>query len=227
LIGSGEAHVPELSFRVTEARAVDFAAAPTIALSLEIRNAQEHEPIQSVLLQAQVRIQAAARSYTDKEREGLRELFGEPERWGRTLRGLLWTQATTVVRPFAGTGVAELLLPCTFDFNVAAAKYFNAVEGGVVPLLLLFSGTVFHSNSDGALQAAPIPWNSEGGFFFPVDVWRQTLERHFPNRASLELQRDVLDRLYRYQVDRGLMNLDAAVDALLIDAAPPGRGSLS
>ena len=83
------------------------------------------------------------------------------DRWGQTLRARLWTHANVNVRQFSGRTEAILSLPCTFDLNVSATKYFYALEGGEVPLLFLFSGTIFYTGDDGRLQVSQVSWNSE------------------------------------------------------------------
>ena len=51
---------------------------------------------------------------------------------------------------------------------MAAAKYLHALgEDGVVPLLLLFSGTVF-SKGEAGFTAEPVPWHAEASFPLPV-----------------------------------------------------------
>ena len=58
------------------------------------------------------------------------ELFGEPERWSSTLRNLLWTHASVTVPSFEESCLVDVPVPCTYDFNVAAAKYFYGLEDG-------------------------------------------------------------------------------------------------
>jgi hypothetical protein len=203
--------MPELTFRVVDALAVPHSAAPAVALTLELGCSAE---VRSVALQTQVRIEAPARQYTAAEQEGLRELFGEPSRWGRTLTGLLWANVTTPVGPFTGSARVEVVLPVTFDLSVAAAKYFEAVDGAV-PLRLMFSGTVFHAGDDGGLQVTLLPWSSEARFAFPASLWKRTLDIHYPNRAALQLERGVFERLRRFQVDRGLPSIERALEELL------------
>ncbi len=128
--------MPNLTFGVEGAQAVPFAATPTIAFSLNAVNANAGEAIQSVALRCQILIEASRRSYNAGEREGLRDLFGEPDRWSQTLRALLWTHASVNVPAFSGATTCDLPVPCTFDFNVGAAKYFHAVEEDDVPALL-------------------------------------------------------------------------------------------
>jgi hypothetical protein len=201
----------ELQFRITGAHAVPHAAAPALALTLEVSSVVE---VRSLLLQAQVRIDAPARAYSAQEREALRELFGDPARWSRTLTGLLWANVQALVRPFDGTTDVELMLPVTADLSLACGRYFDAV-GGAVPLVVLFSGTVFYARDDGTLQTRFIPWSAEARYAFPTEVWKQTIDLHFPNRAVLSVDRGLLERLHREQLARGLTSLDRTLEALL------------
>ena len=58
-------------------------------------------------------------------------------------------------------------VPCTFDFNVAATKYFHGLSEGDLPLNFLFSGTVFYAGGSERLQVAPISWEKEAKFKLP------------------------------------------------------------
>src|SRR5947209_4280163 len=144
--------MPDLTFEVEGAGAVPYAASPTLALKLRVTNGEAGEPIQTIVLRCQIQIEATRRRYDAAEQERLRDLFGEPHRWGQTLRSTLWTNTSVVVPPFTGGTTFDLQLPCTFDFNVASTKYFAGLEGGEIPLCLLFSGTVFYQGESGALQ---------------------------------------------------------------------------
>jgi hypothetical protein len=211
------AAVPELRFAVTGAAPVEHAAAPTLAFALRV-DAPGGQAIRSVVLDVQVQIAARRRPYDADARERLFELFGAPEGWGTTLRTLLWTRTTRVVPPFEGSTVVDLPVPCTYDLEVAAARYLAALGDGEVPLELLFSGTVFHAGPDGRLQAARIPWECEAGYRLPVSVWRQTMDRHFPGTAWLRLRRESFDRLAAYRSRHALATWDDALDALLMGA---------
>jgi hypothetical protein len=210
--------VPELSFQVEGAEVVSFAASPLLAFKLRIVNADAGEQIQSVALRCQIQIEATKRNYTAEEKERLRDLFGEPERWGHTLRAMLWTHATVIVTPFAGSTLVDLHVPCTFDFNVAATKYFAGLEAGEVPLNLMFSGTVFYEGGERGLQAVQIPWDREAHFRLPVRVWEEMMEHYYPNSAWLRLRRDVFDRLYRYKMERGIPTWEQAIESLMQSA---------
>jgi hypothetical protein len=207
--------VPELSFQITDGETLPFAAAPTILFKVAIGNATQGERIQSIMLRTQVRIEVARRQYAAGAEERLLELFGEPSRWGDTLRSLLWTHATTVVPPFTGSTVSELPITCTYDFEVAAAKYFHALRDGDVPLLFLFSGTIFYGQDGGDVRIAQIPWELEASYRLPVAVWTETMGRYFPNSAWLRVRQDVFDRLYAYRSRRALPTWEDALETLV------------
>ena len=207
--------MPELSFQVEGAEAVPYAASPLLALKLRVSNADAEEPIQTVALRCQLQLEVTRRTYNDVEQEHLHDLFGEPERWGRTLRTMLWTHVSIVVPPFAGNTLVDLPVSCTFDFNVAATKYFAGLEDGEIPLCLLFSGTVFYEADTGALQVAQIPWDREAKYRLPVSVWQKMMDFYYPNSVWLSLRRDVFDRLHQYKRQRGIPTWVQALLSLL------------
>ena len=219
--------MPDLSFEVEKADAVPFAAAPLLSFKLRVSNRDAEEPIHSVSLRCQIMIDPARRSYRGEDQGRLRDLFGEPERWGQTLRPMLWTHTSVVVPSFTGGTTIELPVPCTFDFNVAATKYFAGLADGEVPLNLLFSGTVFYVAESGALQVAQIPWEKEARYRLPVQVWNQMMDSYYPNTAWLCLRRDVFDRLYRYKVRHGIPTWEQALERLLPeDVMPDTEGNV-
>ena len=206
--------MPNLDFRVAGAEVQEFAAVPSLLFKLRVENLEE-EPIRSVALNTQIRIAATQRHYDSAEQERLLELFGEPSRWKDTLRSLLWTHTVLQVPAFSGSTVADMPVPCTYDLEVVAAKYFYALEDGEVPLEFLFSGTVFYAGADGRLQVERIPWEKEAEFRLPVRLWKEMMDHYFPNSAWIRLRRDAFDRLYDYKVRKGLPTWEAAVEALL------------
>ena len=211
----------DLNFTVETAEAEPHAAAPLLIFKLRIAQtvaAEEPTTIPAIALKCQIRIEPARRRYAADEEEKLLDLFGTRERWGQTLRSTLWTHASVVVPPFTGETVIDLPVACSFDFNVAATKYFYALADGEVPLCLLFSGTIFYTDRDGYLQVSQIPWEKEASFRLPVQVWKNMMELYYPKSAWLCLERDTFDRLYRYKSSRGLPTWEQAID-MLIDSA--------
>jgi hypothetical protein len=204
--------VPELGFTVLGCEPLPHAAAPSLRFSLAVDAGGA--AVRSVMLEVQLRIAATQRGYSEAEQAQLGDLFGEAHRWGDTLRSLLWTQATVVVPPFEGATVVDLVVPCTYDFDVAAAKYLAGVSEGEIPLELLFSGTVFYAGAAG-LQINRISWNAEAAHRLPVRVWRETMDLYFPNAAWLRLDREAFERLVAFRARRALTSWEAVVDALL------------
>jgi Family of unknown function (DUF6084) len=211
--------MPELTFDVVGAAPMPMAASPHLVFQLQIQDSDSPAmPIPAVALRCQIRIEPTRRHYDTAEKAGLLDLFGEPSRWGQTLRGLLWTHASLMVPSFIGGTVVDLPVPCTFDFNVAATKYFAALNDGEVPLQFLFSGTIFHASEDGDLQAAPISWEKEADFRLPVRTWREMMDLYYPNTAWLCLRKDVFDDLHEYKMRRGLPTWEHVLECLLAEA---------
>ena len=207
--------MPELHFKIEAAEAVPHAAAPLIALKLRITNLPAEEAIHTLTLRCQVQIEPAKRRYVPQEQEKLLDLFGTPERWSRTVRPLLWMNTTVAVPGFAGNVLVDLQLPCTFDFNVAATKYFPALDAGDIPIGVMFSGTVFYQGEEDGLQVAQVPWDREANFRLPVSVWKEMMEVHFPITAWLCLRRDVFEQLYEYKVRHGIPTWEQAITRAL------------
>jgi hypothetical protein len=207
--------MPSLSFKIEEAAAIPFAVTPTLGFKLRVEDALAAEAIHTVALRCQIQIDVTRRRYTPQEQARMRDLFGEPERWSQTLRSLLWTHASLVIPGFRGSTLVDLYVPCTFDFNVAATKYFAGLADGEIPLHLMFSGTVFYADGDDALQVAPISWEQETRFKLPVKVWREMMDSYYPNCVWLSLRRDVFERLSEYKTQRGIPTWEQAFEEML------------
>jgi uncharacterized protein DUF6084 len=211
--------VPALTFAVIGGAAEANAAVPTLRFTMAI-DESAGMAVQSVMLTAQLYIALNRRGYERVEQERLADVFGAPERWPETARRLYWTRATLVVPPFERHATAELMVPCTYDFDVVSAKYFHALERGEIPLEFLFSGSVFFTTHQGALATVRLGWESEAPYRLPVCVWKDMMDQYFPDSAWLRLRRDAFDRLHAYKVAHALTGWDHAVDALLASADP-------
>jgi hypothetical protein len=205
--------IPQLAFAVQGAQRLAHTAVPTLRFELHVDAGGRD--IRSVMLDVQVQIAARRRGYDDAARDRLFELFGHEKDWGTTLRTLLWTRTTLVVPAFTGATVAALDVPCTYDLEVIASRYFDALSDGTVPLELLFSGSVFYTGEDGGLQTARIPWEQDAEYALPVRVWKETMERHFPGTAWVRLPKESFDALCAYKSRHALAGWDDVVRRLL------------
>ena len=196
--------MPDLNFEVVGSEAPAFAAVPTLIFKLRIDNAIEQERIFSVALRCQIQINVTRRRYSPEAQARLLEVFGEPKRWGETLRPLLWTHTSTVVPEFSGSTIVDLPVSCTYDFEVVGTKYFDALGEGEIPLTFLFSGTFFYEGETDNLQVGQISWSKEATYRLPVAVWQEMIERYYPNSAWIRVQKDVFDQLYQYKATRSL-----------------------
>jgi len=207
--------MPDLNFEVAGAEVPAYAAIPTLIFKLRIDNNTEQERIFSVTLRCQIQINVTRRRYSTEEQPRLLEVFGEPKRWGETLHPMLWTHTSTVVPQFSGSTIVDLPVSCTYDFEVAGTKYFDALEDGEIPLTFLFSGTIFYEDESDNLQVGQISWSKEANYRLPVTLWREMIQRYFPNSAWIRLHKDVFDQLYRYKAIHSLPTWEEVVIHLL------------
>jgi hypothetical protein len=208
------APVPEPVFAVTDAAHQAYAAAPTMVFSAGVSDPTGHD-IQSLALTVQVMIDPARRGYDAETRARLAELFGPPAGWTPSTQALAWARVATVVPSFAGATSFALEVPCSYDLEVAAAKYFYALTEGEVPLSFHFYGTIFYRREDGALQVAPVPWSSTARFAMPVAAWRAMIAEHYPGGGWIRLTDDTLTALNERRAAAGLPSFDACVRELL------------
>lgn len=203
----------DLAFTVLDIGPEPYAAAPNLLARLRITESTG-EPVHTIALRCQVQIDPRRRAYSGQEKTDLADLFGAPSRWGETLRPVQWMQTSTMVPGFTGAVEVNLPLPCTYDFDVAAAKYLQTLDGDDVPLTLLFNGTVFTRGVSG-FGVEQIPWHLEASYRMPVRVWRELMDAHFPNTGWIRLDRETLRRLGRFRSARALTDWGQVFDALL------------
>jgi len=214
----------DLAFDCTGARPDQYAVTPSMSLTLRISETSGQQ-IDAIALRCQIRIEPARRQYSSAEAERLTDLFGERQRWADTLRPLQFTTVSTMVPRFKGSTETEVAIPFSYDLEIGSARYFASLESGEIPLLLLFSGTVF-TVLDGRMQVQQVPWSKEAGYRLPVSVWRDAIDAHFPNSAWIRMSRQTLDELQRFKSRRALPTWDATLSALLGQAAEPAERDL-
>lgn len=200
-----------LQFRVLASRPEVHAAAPTLVFQIRI---ESPAPVHAILLHCQLQIEPRRRPHQPSEQERMQDLFGEASRWKDTLRPLLWTRGSLTVPAFADSVEIDVPVACTYDFDVAAAKYLDALEDGEVPLLFLFSGTVFAKTANG-FQVEQVPWDKEASYRMPLEVWRDLMDAYFPGCAWIRLRRESVDALQRFRARHGLLSWDDTIEALV------------
>jgi len=203
----------ELSFTCVDVQPERYAAAPTLLFRLRV-GAESGQRVRAVALRCQIRIEPARRGYGDKEVEGLLELFGERGRWGDTLKPFQFANTSTVVASFNDWIELDITVPCSYDMEVTAGRYFHALENGEIPFILLFSGTIFGEGENG-MWIEQVPWHAEARYKMPVAVWREMMDMHFPGSGWLRLRRDTIDALADFRATRALPTWDDAVIAVL------------
>ena len=219
----------ELQFTVLDIVPEPYATTPNLSARIGVQNSTG-EPIHTIALRCQVRIEPQRRGYGDVEEELLLDIFGHRPQWADTVRPFLWLHSTAMVRGFTTAAEFDLPLPCSYDFEVAASKYLHALRDGELPLMFLFNGTVF-SNASTGFAVRQLSWDAEAGYRMPVAVWRDLMEQHYPNSGWLRLSTESFQALQRYRTTHALLDWDETVEQLLhrADAAAdsPPIGSQS
>lgn len=218
--------MPGLTFEIVSAQIKEHAIVPTLSFHLKITNSVENEEVYAAALKCQVMIEAVQRPYNKEEAGRLFELFGEPYRWGETLKSLFWTVITIPVPRFTGHTIVEVTLPCSEDMSVAAGKYFYAIQDGMVPLAFLFSGAVFYKGAGEAVQMTPVPWEKEADYKLPVSLWKEMMQTYFPNHKWLRISREAFDKICRYKALTAFPTLEACLESMAdtaLDMAEPER----
>jgi hypothetical protein len=203
----------DYTFSLLDVFAEPYAVAPQLTARLRVEEATG-QTIHAIALRCQVRVEPQRRRYDAGEQQGLVGLFGERDRWIDTLKPFLWMQCNTTVQGFTDVTEVDLVLPCTYDFDVIGSRYLHALDAGTVPLTLLFSGTVFTKGANG-FGVQQVPWDCEARYDMPVSVWRQMIESYFPNTGWIRLEHEVLTRLADYRASHGLTTWEETVQTLL------------
>jgi Family of unknown function (DUF6084) len=205
---------PEPEFEPLGVRPLRHAAVPTLILDLQL-----HEPsgrqVYMIALTIQLMIEPARRSYDDAEHARLVGLFGPPERWAVTTRSLVWAQLDVLVPAFTGTTTVQVPIACSYDLEVASAKYLRSLGGGIAPLALHFNGIVYYRSDAGGLQMVLIPWSRSVDFPMPVSVWRELVEHYYPNTGWIGLRSQTIDALEARRVAGAHATVDDCVRNLL------------
>jgi hypothetical protein len=205
-----------LRFACTGVRPEPYAFGPSLLLDLRIR-VEPGQQVHTLALKTQIRIEPRRRRYSPAEAEKLIDLFGELPRWGETLNPLQLTEVSTMVAGFTGQTEVSIPVPLTYDVDIASTKYMHGLTDGEIPLLLLFSGTIFYRSSEG-VQVGLVPWHEEATVRLPVSVWRATMDEHFPGSAWVRIRRETLDALSAYRSPRAIPTWDDTIERLLKDA---------
>jgi hypothetical protein len=207
----------ELVFDCTGVHPDRYAVVPSMTLTLRISETTGQR-IETIALRCQIRIEPAKRRYSHVEEERLNDLFGDTSRWADTLKPMQFTTVTAMVPGFTGSTEIDLPIPFSYDLELGSARYFNSLESGEIPLLLLFSGTVF-SVTDGRMSVQLVPWSKEAPCRIPVSVWREAIDVHFPNAAWLKMSTQTFDELQRFKNRRAIPTWDATLRTLLAEAS--------
>lgn len=205
--------MPKLDFKVTRIEPDLYAFAPSVSVHLNVTESTGTQ-IHAMALKVMVRIEPQKRRYAPQEEASLVEVFGEPSRWGDTLKPFMLAELSSVLPAFVGSCDIVIPMVFTYDLEVAAGQFFHGLVDGEIPLIFLFSGTIFATVGP-RLAVEPIPWSLEAHYRLPVSVWQATMDHHFPGSGWLRLPRDTIEALGRFKSREALVTWDQAIEVLL------------
>jgi hypothetical protein len=209
-----KARILDPRFTVLAVEAVAHAAAPTLRFQLHVDDPQGRS-IYAIALSAQIQVDPARRAYDAETRARLVELFGEPERWGTTTHSFQWARIDVLVPGFTGATSFPLEVPCTYDLEVAASKFFYSLPGGVAPLSFHFTGMVLYEGEEERLRVTTVPWACSARWDMPVEAWQRAMAAHYPGGGWVRLGTETLDALAHHKALRGHHSFDDCIAELL------------
>jgi hypothetical protein len=205
---------PTPEFEITGVAAVDRAAAPTLRFTARLTDRSDREVFLAALT-VLIELEPAKRRHDEETKERLAELFGPAESPGGITANIRWAQVDTYVPEFRGETTFAITVPCTYDLEVAAAKYLYGLADGEAPLRFHFNGQVLYSGEGDRLQIVRVPWECVARYRLPVATWRRMMDAHYPGGGWARLGTETLERLRARRTERGLTSLDATVAELL------------
>lgn len=203
------------TFTVLDVEPVPHTATPTLRFHLHVEDPLGRE-IHTIALSTQIQIDPARRTYDPETRERLVELFGEPERWASTTQVFRWAHVSALVSGFTGATSFAIDVPCTYDLEVAASKYFYSLSGGEVPLSFLFNGMVLYNGEGDRLQVAQVPWSCTARWRMPVEAWKRVMAHYYPGGGWVRLRTETLDALAARKAAGSHHSFDATIEELLL-----------
>ena len=201
-------------FTILDVAAVDHAATPTLRFAAHVSDPAGRE-VYAIALSTQILIDPAQRTYDDETRARLVELFGAPERWAATTHAFQWARIDVLVSSFTGATSFEVEVPCTYDLEVAATKYFYSLPDGQVPLTFNFSGMVLYRGATDRMQIAPVPWSCSSRWRMPVEAWKRAIADQYPGGGWIHLTPETLEALRVRKAADGAISFNACVRQLL------------
>ena len=169
-------------FTVLDVEPVPHAATPTLRFHLHVDDPHGPRGPHDRAVDADPDRPGAARRTTPRRARGSSSCSARRSAGRRRRRCSAGRTSTSLVPGFTGATSFALDVPCTYDLEVAASKYFYSLPDGEVPLSFLFNGMVLYAGEHDRLQVAQVPWSCTARWRMPVDAWKRVDGRLLPRR---------------------------------------------
>ncbi len=209
----------DLIFGCTGATAERYAATPTLAFQLAITE-RSGVRVHAIALRCQIRIEPHRRRYSPAEARRLHDLFGDPSRWADSVKPIQLATVTTMVPSFTAVTEVDLQVPCTYDLEVASARYLHGLDDGHDPVDHAVRRAPVFIATDEGYSVELVPWGAWGHLPDAGDPsWQgPVVDIHFPGSAWLRCSHETVDALSAFKAEHALPTWDATLGALLREA---------
>ncbi len=135
------------------------------------------------------------------------------------------TIASVTVPAFTDECVIDLPVGCSYDFNLAATKYFYGLEAGEFLCCCCSAARSSFATARATCRSVRSPNTRRPATVFPVGTWRALMERYYSGTVPLSLSREVFDEVYRFKRRHALASWDDTVRLLLEKGRAEGTRS--
>jgi hypothetical protein len=121
-----------------------------------------------------------------------------------------WTDIPVMVPAFDGETEVDVNVPCTYDFDVTATRFFSEQDGGEIPLRFFFSGSIFR-RAQQSFSVSMLSWQSECAYRMPLQVWRDAMKACYGDSVLIRIDRQTFERLIRDRIATGATSWDTVL----------------
>ena len=214
--------VAELAFDCIGRAADPYAAVPTLVFRLRITETSG-PAVHAIALRCQIRIEPQPPRYADGEAELLGDLFGDPDRWGDTLKPLQFADGlrhgARLHRSDRDRPAGAVLATTWRSRRASTSPRWTTARSRCS----CCSAARSSPGRATASRRARCRGTSEARYRCRWRCGGRLMDRYFPGSGWLRLRRDTLARLQRFKSDKRSRDLGRRIVELLARGGRPSR----
>ncbi len=87
----------------------------------------------------------------------------------------------------------EVEVPCNYDLELAATKYFHSVEDGEIPLAFHINGSVYYQAMTGGCRSSRSPGTRSADYRWPSRSGSEMIDAYYPHRGWVPARAETLE----------------------------------